>query len=273
MIIDTHHHFWHYTEEEFGWIPDEMSPIRRNFLPTDLLPHLTAHQIPATIAIQARQSEEETRWLLGLAAQHNFVAAVVGWLPLRAPDIAAKLAEFAHPKLRGVRHVLQAEHDIFMQQKEFNAGLALLEQHNLVYELLILECQFPAAIALVDRHPNLQFVLDHLGKPNLGCPDPLAWSTHLHNLASRPNVVCKISGGITEADLHWTPAKLTPYFNHALDAFGPDRLMFGSNWPVCEAAGGYDKWLATIQQWAALLSPSEQHDFFTATAQRIYRIV
>lgn len=271
-MIDTHQHFWRYTTEDFGWISDDMSAIRRDYLPQDLHPILKQNNFTATIAVQARQSEEETRWLLDLAAQYSFIAAVVGWLPLASPHIASKLDEFAHAKLRGLRHVLQGEPDAFMQREDFNAGLRALQQRNLVYELLVFEHQLPAAAALVDRHPNLQFVLDHLAKPNLDRQDREPWRANLRELARRPNVICKLSGGITEADLRWTAAKLIPYFDDALAAFGPTRLLFGSNWPVCDSAGGYATWLTAVQNWAECLSPNEQHDFFTATAGRIYKV-
>jgi L-fuconolactonase len=272
MLIDTHHHFWRYTTEEFGWIPDSMANIRRDFLPADLERLIALHHIDGVVTVQARQSLAETKWLLQLADQHSFVHGVVGWLDLKADNILEQISEYSAGALVGVRHVLQGEADAFMDDPAFNRGLRAVMDANLVYDLLILDRQLPAAIALVDRHPNLRFILDHFGKPRIDIDQLEPWKTHLTELAKRRNVYCKISGGITEAALDWTPARLEPYLDAAIDAFGAHRLVFGSNWPVCDAAGGYDAWLNAIQAWASALTPTERESLFSENATALYAL-
>jgi L-fuconolactonase len=273
MILDAHNHFWRYTAEEFGWLEGGLSPLRRNFLPVEFGELLASHGVGAAIAVQARQCEAETQWLLDLAGQHEFIAGVVGWVPLASPDIDEHLDRFSSSgKLVGVRHVLQGEPDAYAQRGDFNRGIAALQRYGLVYELLVMERQLPAAIELVDRHPSIRFVLDHLGKPQLDVGVSEPWRTHMRQLARRPNVSCKLSGGVTEANLQWKPVMLRPYFDAALEAFGPGRLMFGSNWPVCEAAGGYGRWMSAVQQWAQPLSPTDRHQLFSAAAHKTYRL-
>ncbi len=269
MIIDTHVHFWQYTPEEFGWIGDDMAAIRRDFLPADL--PLKQHGVDGVIAVQARQSVAETVWLTELAMRHPAIRGIVGWLPLASPAIEPLLEE-RHPKLIGLRHVLQAESPAFFADAAFNDGLAVLSRLGLSYDLLVTEPQLPAAIELVDRHPNLTFIVDHLAKPELKGGPSVAWRGGIAELARRPNVLCKISGGITEAKLDWRAADMTPYFDSALEAFSPRRLMFGSNWPVAEAAGGYGRWLAAVRDWAAKLTASGRADLFGETAKRAYRL-
>ena len=179
MVIDTHQHFWHYTTDEFGWIPDDMAGIRRDFLPADLAPLLAANHVDGVIAVQARQTEAETRWLLQLADQHAFIHGVIGWLDLRSAGIGSQLEEFFGGAFVGVRHVLQGEPDAFMEGADFNRGLAAVAQANLTYDLLVFERQLPAAIALVDRHPRLRFVLDHFGKPRIDIDELEPWRTNL----------------------------------------------------------------------------------------------
>ena len=270
MVIDTHQHFWHYTSENFDWIPDDMASIRRDFLPADLAPLLAKHHVDGVIAVQARQTEAETRWLLGLADQNAFIHGVVGWLDLRSPEISSQLDDYAGGALVGLRHVLQGEPDAFMEDADFNRGLSALADADLCYDLLVVEKQLPAAIALVDRHPNLRFVLDHLGKPRIDIDELQPWQTHLRELAKRPHVWCKISGGIAEAALDWTLARLRPYLDASLEAFGAGRLIFGSNWPVCDASGGYGVWIEVVRDWSAALAPAEQKAIFGTNAINSY---
>jgi L-fuconolactonase len=270
MVIDTHQHFWHFTTDEFDWIPDDMAKIRRDFLPADLAPLLAANHVDGVIAVQARQTEAETRWLLQLAEHHAFVHGVVGWLDLRSPNLSRLLEDFAGGALVGLRHVLQGEPDAFMEDPAFNRGLAALSDANLAYDLLVLERQLPAAISLVDRHPKLRFILDHFAKPRIDFDQLEPWHTNLRELSKRPNVWCKISGGITEAALDWTPTRLRPYLDAALEAFGPRRLVFGSNWPLCEAAGGYGPWINAIRSWSSTLTRTEQEAIFGRNAIDVY---
>ncbi len=275
MRIDAHHHFWRYTPEEYGWIGEEMAALRRDFLPADLATERAGASLDATVAVQARQSLEETEWLLGLAAQHPFIKGVVGWVALAGPDVAAVLARLAaRPQLKGVRHVVQGEpDDRFILRDDFNCGVAALAPLGLAYDILILPRHLPHAIAFVDRHPDQTFVLDHMAKPLVKAGRMEPWASQMRELARRPHVYCKVSGLVTEADFRsWTEAQLRPYFEVVLDAFGPRRLMFGSDWPVCLAASGYRRWHAVVAGWVARLSGDEQDRFWGGTAVEAYRL-
>ena len=271
--IDAHHHLWTYSEAEYGWIGDDMAGIRRDFLVPQLRETLAGSGIEAAVTVQARQSMEETRWLLDLAKDEPVMAGVVGWAPLVEPQIAGILEEFAAaPKLVGLRHVLQGEAEKgWMLRPEFGRGLRELERRGLCYDLLILSHQLGEAIELVDRHPGLSFVLDHVAKPRIKAGDLEPWSSELRELARRPHVSCKISGMVTEADLrHWTEAQLTPYIETCMEAFGPKRLMFGSDWPVCEAACAHARWVQVLERQTSTLSADERAAFWGGTATRIY---
>jgi L-fuconolactonase len=273
MRIDTHQHFWKYDPLEYGWIGPEMSTLRRDFLPPDLEAEIRAAGIDGVISVQARQTREETAWLLEMAAANDFIKGVVGWVPLVSPDVTADLEGFAAaPKLRGVRHVLQDEPDEhYLLREDFNAGIRALQPFGLVYDLLIFERRLPQTIAFVDGHPGQAFVLDHIAKPRIreGVIEP--WRTNIGELAKRENVFCKVSGLVTEADWEgWTPEGLRPYLDAVLEAFGPSRLMFGSDWPVCRAACEYRRWAEVVRAWAAPLSAAEQDDLFGNTACRVY---
>jgi len=275
MTIDAHHHFWRYTPDEYGWIDDAMRALRRDFLPEHLAAELAAARVDGVVSVQARQSLAETEWLLALAARHDFIRGVVGWVELVSPAAAAQLERFAsQPKFRAVRHVVQGEpDDRFLLRDDFNRGIRELKRFGLVYDLLIYARHLPVACAFVDRHPDQVFVLDHLAKPAIRHGKIEPWRTQLHELARRPNVYCKISGMVTEADYAtWTEAQLRPCFDTALEAFGPRRLMFGSDWPVCLVACGYARWRELVTNWAAELSPAEQARLLGETAVAAYRL-
>lgn len=274
MKIDAHHHCWRYTPEEFDWIGDDMRAIRRNFYPADLAPLLAATNVDGTVAVQARQTLEETMQLLEHTSRHPFIRGVVGWVPLADPKIAGLLDQLREEKkLKGVRHVLQGESDAYMADAAFNAGLRAVAAHGLSYDLLVKAPQLPAAIALVDRHPALPFVLDHIGKPVVAGPPPSEWRRDLAELARRPNVCCKFSGVVTEVPGYaWTPELLWPYFDVALAAFGADRLMFGSDWPVCLVATEYARWDRFIESCVTGLAPAERKGILGGTATRFYRL-
>jgi L-fuconolactonase len=274
MTIDAHHHFWKYDPAEYGWVDDAMAVIRRDFLPADLERAIGDGGVDGVISVQARQTVEETQWLLDLTGRHDFIRGVVGWAPLASPTVERDLGRFAsHPKLKGVRHVLQAEADGYMLGREFNEGIAKLRRHGLVYDILITESQLPAAIELVDRHPSQTFVLDHVAKPRIRKNILSPWRENIRDLARRANVFCKISGMVTEADYHaWTPAQLRPYVDTVLECFGPKRLMFGSDWPVCLVACGYRRWVDLVKEFIATLSPGERACILGETAQRAYRL-
>ena len=275
MWIDAHHHFWNYDPVDYSWINDELRALRCDFMPEDLQAEIAAARVEGVVSVQARQTLDETRWLLTLAERHDFILGVVGWVPLIAPSIADELAPLAaHGKLKAVRHVLQDEPDPnYMLRDDFNAGIGALAPFKLAYDILIYERQLPRAIQLVDRHPEQVFVLDHLAKPRVreGLIEP--WRENLHELARRPNVYCKVSGLVTEADYRgWTRRQLFPYLETALEAFGPRRLMFGSDWPVCLVACDYPGWHDLVFDFISPLSVEEQRRVLGETAVEAYRL-
>ena len=273
MRIDAHHHFWHYTTKEYGWIDDEMAMLRRDFLPVDLEREIARAGIDGVVSVQARQTLEETEWLLGLAAKHAFIKGVVGWVPLADPNVGTVLEQLAqNPKLKGVRHVVQGEpDDQFILGADFNRGVSMLAKFGLVYDILIFPKQLQPSIQFVDRHPEQVFVLDHIAKPQIKAGIMEPWAAQIRELAKRPNVYCKVSGMVTEADYkRWTEDQLKACFDVVLDAFGPRRLMFGSDWPVCLAACDYARWHKLVSGWIAKLSTDEQTRVLGGTAVEAY---
>lgn len=272
MRIDAHHHFWRYSPAEYGWIDDTMTTIRRDFLPQDLATEIAGAGVDGVISVQACQTVTETEWLLATAAAHPWIRGVVGWVPLADREAARVLERLAaNPWLRGIRHVLQAEPDAYMDRADFNDGLAHLQGLRLVYDILIYHHQLPAAIRLVDRHPHQTFVLDHIAKPDIRGGALQPWARDLSELARRGNVFCKLSGVLTEAGFDsWNYDQILPYMETALAAFGPERLMFGSDWPVCRVAVTYAEWVRTVERFAAALSEDEQRALFAGTAIRAY---
>ena len=273
--IDAHHHLWRYSPAAYGWINDSMAGLRQDFLPSDLQLEINDQRVDATIAVQARQTLQETRWLLELAKGNAFIAGVVGWAPIVSPDFPELLdALAAETKLKGLRHVLQDESDdSYALREEFQRGMNALTGTGLVYDILIYERQLPAAVQLVDRNPNQMFVLDHLAKPKIASREISPWRENLRELARRPNVTCKISGMATEAIWgSWTLGDLEPYLEIALECFGSERLLTGSDWPVCMLATSYQRWWETLRQWLSKLSDFEQGNIMGSNAARVYRL-
>jgi L-fuconolactonase len=275
LLIDAHHHLWRYNDREYVWMSDAMISLRRDFLVPELEAVAQESGVGGTVAVQARQMLEETEWLLELAVGHPLLLGVVGWVPLCEPDAAAHLERFAqNRKLKAVRHVLHDEpDDFYMLREDFNRGVALLRNLGLAYDVLIFERHLPQTIEFVDRHPSQIFVVDHIAKPRIkeGALSP--WKENLVELARRGNVYCKVSGMATEANwTTWTAEKLRPYFEVVLDAFGPERLMFGSDWPVLTLAGSYRRWVDTFRSFIAKLPPAEQEAIWAGTARRVYRL-
>jgi len=273
--IDAHHHFWRYTPEEYGWMDDSMVVLRRDFLPGDLAAELAPAGIQGVVSVQARQTQEETRWLLDHAARHDFIRGVVGWAPLAQQGIEEVLSELAgNPKLVALRHVVQAEpDDSFILREDFNAGIRTLRQFGLGYDILIFEKHLPQTIRFVDRHPDQVFVVDHIAKPRIreGILSP--WRENIRELAKRPQVYCKLSGLVTEADpANWSRSTLAPYIETVLEAFGPARLMFGSDWPVCLLGVTYAGWMELAREAVPALSPAEKARIFGGTAKEAYRL-
>lgn len=275
MRIDSHQHFWRYDPGEYDWIAADPPTLRRDYLPDDLAPELDAARLDGAIAVQARQSLADNDFLLELAeAPASRVLGVVGWVDLQADAVDDVLARYAaRPRFVGVRHVVQGESDAeFLARPAFNRGVARLRAHGLVYDVLIYAAQLPGVLAFVDRHPAQAFVLDHIGKPAIepGRFDR-AWATHLRELARRPHVTCKMSGVVTEVrGARWDAATIRPYMELAMEVFGPARLMFGSDWPVCRLRGEYRTWVSTVEACTTSWSATEQDAFWGGTACRVY---
>ena len=275
MILDSHHHFWKYNPIEYDWIDGSMKVIRKDFLPENLKTTIQEAGVDGVISVQARQSVEETDWLISMAHQNDFIKGIVGWLPLIQDDMEVYLEKYANEKLlKGVRHVIQGEPDPeFILRKDFNRGISLLKEYSLVYEILIIERQLSNTIRFVDQHPNQVFVLDHIAKPLIGRKELSPWKENIMELAKRENVNCKISGMVTEADYQeWTPSQLHPYFEVILEAFGSDRLLFGSDWPVCLVATSYKNWMKLVQKSITFLSDTEQLKIMGGNATRLYQL-
>ena len=274
MYLDSHQHFWLYDKHQYPWIPTG-SPLERDWMPPDLQVELAEVNLTGSIAVQARQTIEESRWLLALADQFSLIQGVVGWVDLRNERVEDALAELSqHPKFVGVRHVLQDEpDDRFMLQREFVRGISKLKQFDLTYDLLIFPKQLPAAIELVSRFPEQPFVLDHAAKPHIKAGTLSPWREQIRQLAKFPNVSCKVSGMVTEADhATWKPADLRPYLDEIFSAFSIDRLMFGSDWPVCLLAACYEQVFAIVDQYVKHFSATDRDALFGGNAARFYGV-
>lgn len=269
MRIDAHQHFWHYDDARHDWITDEMGALRRDFLPEHLRPELAAAGMDATVAVQVDQTEDETRFLLDLAERHAEIAGVVGWIDLRAQNIAERLEQFAqNKKLRGFRHIAQSEaDDCFLIRDGFVRGISHLARFDFTYDILIYPRQLPAAIELVRRFPEQRFVVDHMAKPLIRSRQMEPWVAQMRTIARLENVFCKVSGLVTEADWRaWQPANFQPYLDVIFESFGTDRLMFGSDWPVCLLAASY----AQVKQLIADYASSDRDKLFGRNAAAFY---
>lgn len=273
MKIDAHQHFWQYNPAEYGWIGPGMDVLKKDHLPADLLPLLEESGLDGSVAVQARQTLDETAWLLELAGRNPQIKGVVGWVNLCSPDLPAQLERFsAFPKFCGVRHVVQDEpDDQFMLRPEFLKGLALLSEFNLTYDILIFPRHLPVACKLVEKFPNQPFVLDHIAKPPIKAGQLEPWAADIRRLAGFPNVYCKVSGMVTEADWQqWQPPDFQPYLEVVFEAFGPRRLMFGSDWPVCTLAGSYRQVVELLAGFLAHLPAADQAAVWGGTARQFY---
>ena len=274
MKLDSHQHFWKYDATQYGWMKPEW-PIRRDLLPGDLQPLLARCGLAGEIAVQARQTLEESRWLLELADAHPLIQGVVGWVDLRSERVEEQLTRFAaHPRFVGVRHVVQDEpDDNFLLRPEFVRGIRALRQFQLRYDLLIFPKQLPAAIELVRRFPEQPFVLDHLAKPFIRDGVLSPWREQIHTLAAAPNVCCKISGLVTEAHWqHWRAADFRPYLDVVFAAFGPERLLFGSDWPVSLLAATYEQSFGLVNDYLAQFPTATRDQILGGNAAKFYGI-
>jgi L-fuconolactonase len=275
--IDAHHHLWRYTPEEYGWIDEPMAALRRDFGPEDLKREMAAAGIAGAVAVQARQTMEETRWLLDVAEKNDFIRGVVGWAPIAGEEFPGCMEEFdGREKLKGLRHVIQGEKDEnYILRADFNSGIAALQGSGLVYDILIFERHLGQTIDFVDEHPKQVFVVDHIAKPLIATGALEPWAAHIRDLARRQNVFCKLSGMVTEADWVGRPegfadAGLRPYLDVAVEAFGPERLMAGSDWPVCLVGTSYGAWFGMLEEYFLGFSEAEREAVFGETASYVY---
>jgi L-fuconolactonase len=275
MKIDAHQHFWQYNPYEYKWIDDSMLALKRDFLPVDLKPLLLQEDFDGSIAVQARQTLQETEWLLHLADKYDFIKGVVGWVDLCSDNLEDQLGPFAvHDKLVGLRHVIQDEpDDDFMLRKDFQRGIGKLALHKLAYDMLIFPRHLPNAIRLVRHFPAQTFVLDHIAKPAIRTKEISPWKQNIEQLAGYPNVYCKLSGMVTEADLHnWKPDDFRQYMDAVLNAFGTDRVMIGSDWPVCTLAGAYHDIIGWMKDYFMPFSGDELEMLLGTNAKKAYSL-
>ena len=273
--IDAHHHLWLYDQQNYGWIDQSMGVLRRDFLPAHLDKELRSAGIDGAVAVQAQQTLSETAWLLSLADQFPFIRGVVGWAPIASEDFSTHLDHLqSYAKLKGLRHIIQSEpDDNFILNASFNRGIARLKNTGLVYDILIFERHLPVAIQFADRHPQQKLVLDHVAKPRIRERAMEPWRRNIAELAKCENVYCKLSGMVTEADWSaWSPPDLWPYLEVVLEAFGPQRLMVGSDWPVCLLAVSYSGWYNLLNSFLEKLTVSEREKILGGTASEVYRL-
>ena len=275
MKVDSHQHFWNYNTQEYSWMKDGMEVLQRDYAPEDLAAAQAEIGFDGSVAVQARMTVDETRWLLGLAARHETIKGVVGYVDLCAPEAGDQIDEFKDdPKCVGMRHVVHDEpDDHFMLRGDFQNGLEELSQRDLAYDLLLFEKHLPVGVEVVSRFPDLRFVVDHVSKPLIRDGVVSPWDDNIRELARFENVSCKLSGMVTEAEWdRWRPEDLEPYMNVVLGAFGPERLMIGSDWPVCLVAGSYGSVMSVVVDFVERLSIDEQARILGGTCCEVYRL-
>ena len=273
-MIDAHQHFWKYHPERDAWINEDMKVIQRDFLPHDLKPLYDQFGIEGCVAVQADQSEAETHFLLSLADQHDFILGVVGWVDLRADNLTERLDYFSqYKKLKGFRHIVQGEPRGFLTDQKFLGGVHKLRDFNFTYDLLIYHHQLEEALPFAHQVRDVRIVVDHLAKPSIKTKEKTRWELNMAAFATFENVFCKISGMVTEADWKdWKKEDFTPYLDELFEVFGPERLMYGSDWPVCLLAASYEQQLSIIQQYIAPLSDREKQLIGSENARKFYNL-
>lgn len=275
MRVDSHQHFWQYNPVQHVWMTDRMSVLRRDFLPSDLAPLLDAAGFQGTVAVQARQILEETDWLLALSDRYDFIRGVVGWVDLRADDVRDQLQRYVgHPRFKGVRHIVEDEPDVdFLVRPAFRRGIAALAEFGLTYDLLLRPQHIPAALKLVHEFPRQPFVVDHIAKPLIKDRVISPWREGIESLAQCPNVCCKLSGMVTETGWRaWTPEEFSPYLDIVWNAFGADRLMIGSDWPVCTLSGDYQPVVDIVADDLRRRDPRAEENVLGGNCVRFYRL-
>ena len=275
MRIDAHQHFWKYAPTTHGWINDEMAVIRRDFLPNDLETILSKHHIDGTIAVQADESIQETEFLLSLSDKHDFIKAVVGWIDLRSHQAIDQMMQFKqYKKLAGFRCIMQGQSDeAYFNNEIFKKNLALLKDFDYTYDLLVYHHQLTSLLKFIEEIPENRLMLDHIGKPDIKEKNYSKWKENIFELAVHPGIYCKLSGMITEANYStWTYDDLVPYMDAVGEAFGIDRICFGSDWPVCLVAGDYDKMIGVVEKWASQLNQHDYNQLFGLNTSKFYNI-
>lgn len=275
MIVDAHNHFWKYDAQQYSWISDEIAPLKNDFYPAALKLEMDKNDVHASVAIQARHNEFDTTFLLEQAEINPFILGVVGWLDLTRADVEQSLDWYVRfPKLVGLRHLIPDEaDDQFMLRKDFMEGVALLKEYELAYDLLLTEQHLPQAIQFMENFPDQKMVLDHLAKPLIKAGKLEPWATYIKELAQHENLYCKLSGLVTEANWNnWQEADIYPYLDIVFEAFGPSRLMYGSDWPVCLLASNYTRVLKLIKDYIAPLEAKEQERVMGLNAVQFYNL-
>lgn len=274
MIIDSHQHYWKYSPETHGWISDDMKVLKRDFLPDNFLSVIDEHKIEGTVVVQADQSEEETEFLLSLAKQFPFIKGVVGWVDLKHRELSNKLKAFSQNKiLKGFRHIVQAEAPGFLKDPKFVAGVKELGEAGFTYDLLIYHHQLAEALDFAGKTTNVKIVVDHIAKPSISTSEKTHWELNMAALATFPNMYCKLSGMVTEAKWNdWTYEDIEPFIDEVFESFGADRIMYGSDWPVCLLAGSYNDQLSVVKKYISRLSEDEKRKVLGENAKRFYNL-
>jgi L-fuconolactonase len=274
MRIDSHQHFWSYDQHRDSWMNEDMRALRRDFLPVDLFPLLQQNHMDGCIAVQADQSTDETDFLLQLADKNDFIKAVVGWIDLRAGNIEGQLEKYlSHKKLKGFRHIVQDEPENFLLREDFCRGISLLKNYQFTYDILVYSSQLPTVLRFIELFPDQRFVIDHIGKPDIKNRKIEQWRNEMKEIAKHPNVYCKLSGMVTEADWkNWTVADFQPYIQSILENFGSERVMFGSDWPVCVLSASYRQCCEILDQNTLHLNEEDKRKLWGENAIRFYNM-
>jgi len=275
MIIDSHQHFWRYNPEHHGWINDDMAVIRRDFLPKELEQIYRHNDIDGCVAVQVDQTEADTEFMLSFARKYEFIKGVVGWVDLQAPDVKDRLDYFSgEEKIKGFRHIVQGESDPdFLLGENFCRGIGMLRDYNFTYDILVYHHQLDSVEKFVEKFPDQQFIIDHIAKPAIAQGEMDQWSKRMISISKHQNVYCKLSGMVTEADFKdWTYEQIVPYIDTVLECFGPSRLVYGSDWPVCLVAATYEEQFGVVQKAIEKLSPAEKKQILGENAIRFYHL-
>lgn len=275
LRIDSHQHFWNYDLKKHVWMNDDMKILKTDYLPHNLEPLLKQHNLDGCVAVQANQAEIENDFLLSLSNQNDFIKGVVGWIDLQADNVAERLEYYQNfSKMKGFRHIIQDEQDInFMLRPAFMKGVSMLKQFGFTYDILIFAAHLPNTLTFIKALPDQPFVIDHIAKPNIKMGEIEIWKKYMRKIASYKNIYCKISGMVTEADWKsWKKEDFIKYLDVVVEAFGTDRIMYGSDWPVCTLAASYDQQFTIIKEYFANFSHSEQESFFGTNASNFYHL-